>query len=116
VLCGVLETIRIFPLEIVCGYRTAAYNAKLAAASAARNGGVSGVAKDSQHIYGRAADIRPIPYTRSRLDELYATIQLFYQQGKLPELGGLAIYPKSGWIHVDIRPHAPNVLATWNGS
>jgi uncharacterized protein YcbK (DUF882 family) len=41
------------PIMVVCGYRTAAYNEALARASAARNGGASGVALNSQHIQGQ---------------------------------------------------------------
>ncbi len=90
------------PITVVCGYRTAAYNETLARASAARNGGVSGVATNSQHVQGRAADIRPAsPHKLTR--ELY-------DRGII-RIGGLGLYP--GWIHVDVRAGAK--LATWGG-
>ncbi len=98
------------PIVVVCGYRTAAYNDALAKASAARNGGVSGVALNSQHIQGRAADIRPAAPTVERVNELHKLTRELHDRGVI-RIGGLGLYP--GWIHVDVR--AGDRLATWGG-
>lgn len=99
------------PLSVICGYRTAAYNEALARASAARNGGVSGVAQNSQHIQGRAADIRPASPTVERVRELHQLAKELHDRGVI-HLGGLGLYP--GWIHVDVR--AGDRLAQWGGT
>jgi len=115
-LCNVLDTIRDAwegPITVVCGYRTAAYNAALAEASAKRNGGVSGVAQNSQHIQGRAADVRPAAPTVERVRELHALVRRLFDEGKLPQLGGLGLYP--GFVHVDVRAKQNGHLATWGG-
>lgn len=91
------------PLIVVSGYRTAAYNAELAAKS-------SGVAKDSQHIQGRAADVRPVD--RERVPELHALVLKLHGEHRLPRLAALGLYP--GWIHVDVRYRAPGAaLVRW---
>lgn len=105
-LCSMLEVIRgamQAPITIVSGYRSTAYNA-----ARARNS--SGVAKDSQHIHGRAADIRcaGIPS-----EELHAAITKLYKAGMLPQLGGLGRY--RGWVHVDVREKVGGHLAQWTG-
>src|SRR3954469_15160146 len=113
-LFGVLDAIRDAwdgPIQVVCGYRTAAYNEALAKASAARNGGVSGVALNSQHIQGRAADVRPASPTVERVAELHKLTRELYDRGVI-RIGGLGLYP--GWIHVDVR--AGEKLATWGGN
>lgn len=115
-LFGVMDSIRDAwdaPLIVVCGYRTAAYNAALAEASAKRNGGVSGVAQNSQHVQGRAADIRPQAPTVDRVAELHELVLRMHEEGKLPALGGLGLYP--GWIHVDVRANSGH-LARWGGN
>lgn len=114
-LCKVLDVIRDAwgsPLTVVSGYRTAALNAALVQASAARNG-VSGVAQNSQHIQGRAADVRPANPTIGRVAQLHALARRLFDAGKLPGLGGLGLYP--GWIHVDVRAKVNGHLATWIG-
>jgi uncharacterized protein YcbK (DUF882 family) len=116
-LFGVLDAIRDAwdaPIVVVCGYRTAAYNEALAKASAARNGGVSGVALNSQHIQGRAADVRPAAPTVERVAELHRVTRHLFDTGRLPALGGLGLYP--GWIHVDVRAKVNGKLATWGGT
>jgi uncharacterized protein YcbK (DUF882 family) len=99
------------PLIVVCGYRTAAYNEALAKASAARNGGTSGVALNSQHVQGRAADVRPAAPTVERVAELHRLTRDLYDRGVI-RIGGLGKYV--GWIHVDVR--ASERLATWGGT
>ena len=112
-LCGVLDIIRERwggPLTVVSGYRDPVFNKKLAEASAARNG-VSGVASQSQHIFGRAADIRPLIPTKERVALLHRFTLKLWDDGRIPAMGGLGLYP--GWIHVDTRPHV--ALARWGG-
>jgi uncharacterized protein YcbK (DUF882 family) len=104
VLCRVLEVIREAvgqPILILSGYRSPAYNE-------ARRRNSAGVAKDSQHVHGRAADIRVRDLPSS---DLHATILRLHREGKLPEMGGLGLY--RGWVHVDVRPG--DRLARWNG-
>jgi len=101
------------PLMVVSGYRSPAFNQALAEASAKRNGGVSGVAKDSQHVQGRAADIRPTNATTERVARLHDLILSLFTRGALPTLGGLGIYPR--WVHVDIREKVNGHLARWSG-
>ena len=116
-LFGVMDVIRDAwdgPLYVVCGYRTAAYNQALAEASAKRNGGKSGVAQNSQHVQGRAADIRPASPTVERVAELHELTRRLYEEGKIPALGGIGLYP--GWIHVDVRAKVNGHLATWGGT
>lgn len=75
------------PFEIVCGYRSPQTNGKL---RSARGGGI---AKDSQHIYGRAVDLY-LPGT-----PLVQLRRAAVDCGK----GGVGHYPRSGFIHVDTR-------------
>ena len=68
---------------ITSGYRTAAHNKSV------------GGAAYSQHLYGRAADIRVqgIP-----VEQLAA-----YAETCLPGTGGIGRYPAKGFVHVDVR-------------
>jgi uncharacterized protein YcbK (DUF882 family) len=81
-LVQVLEWIRAStggaPLRIISGYRSAAYNARV------------GGARNSQHIYGRAADI---PSGRCTVAQALAA-------------GAVGVgYDRDGWVvHVDVRP------------
>lgn len=73
------------PFHIISGYRSPRTNAHLRA-----NG--SGVAENSLHLLGQAVDIR-VPGLK--LQDLYrAAVSL---RG-----GGVGIYPKSDFVHVDI--------------
>ena len=81
---------------ITSGYRTAAHNKAV------------GGAAYSQHLYGRAADIRVqgIP-----VEQLAA-----YAETCLPGTGGIGRYPPRagravGWVHVDTRP----AKSRWTG-
>ena len=70
------------------GYRTAAHNA------------VVGGAKSSQHLLGRAADIR-VPGVS--VEDVAA-----YAESLMPDWGGVGRYPvkagrATGWVHVDTR-------------
>lgn len=98
VLCALLEVIRKDvgkSLIIVSGYRTATYNRRI------------GGARRSQHVEGRAADIRCPGMTAK---ELHAKI-LGVISTKKHHIGGLALYPQ--FVHVDIRP--AERLVRWTG-
>lgn len=91
-LLNMLETIRAAAgferMFIDSGFRTTAYNSKLA-----------GAASDSQHCHGRAADV---VHERLTPEGLHDLILDLYRAGRLPQLGGIGLYP--GWVHVDVRP------------
>lgn len=77
------------PLVITSAYRTVAHNTK-----------VGGVA-NSQHLYGRAADIRMDGIPPQQLAE--------WAEELMPDSGGIGVYPPKdgrarGWVHVDVRP------------
>ena len=73
------------PITVTSGYRNAAYNAKI------------GGAKASQHLTGKAADIKVSGMTPK---EVAAVIEKLIAAGKMKE-GGLGIYKT--WIHYDWR-------------
>jgi uncharacterized protein YcbK (DUF882 family) len=74
-------------IEVLSGYRSSETNNKLARTNRY-------VAKQSFHMKGQAADIR-IPDMNSRALELVA---------KTVQRGGVALYPDSGHVHVDVGP------------
>lgn len=97
------------PLIVVSGYRTHAYNQRVAGAD------------KSQHPEGRALDIKPgglTPLNRiRRVVELHELILVLRRAKKLPHLRGLGYYPGK-WCHIDTRPAdptRPSYLATWTG-
>ena len=82
----VLETIRAHfgvPVVIHSAYRTPQYNTK-----------VDGVT-DSQHCYGTAADI----VVRGKTPAAVAA----YARQIMPDWGGVGIYAKKGFTHIDVR-------------
>ena len=99
VLTVVLQCIREHfgkPVTITSAYRTPAHNAK------------AGGAKFSQHLYGRAADIRVQGVS---VEEVSA-----YAESLMPDWGGVGRYPvkagrATGWVHVDTRADK----ARWRG-
>jgi uncharacterized protein YcbK (DUF882 family) len=74
-------------IDIVCGYRTPSTNEYL------RSTG-HGVAKHSQHILGKAIDIRIPGVSTARLRD--AALDL--------HRGGVGYYPQSQFVHVDVGP------------
>jgi len=70
--------------EIISAFRSSASNEKLRS-----NGG--GQAKNSQHIEGKAMDVRLKGVTTERLRDLARALKR----------GGVGYYPKSGFVHVD---------------
>jgi len=73
------------PITITSGYRSPEHNKTI------------GGAKFSEHITGRAADIKAKGITTT---ELKKTIERLISEGKISE-GGIGFYPT--WIHYDIR-------------
>ena len=81
-----LETIRAHfdaPVVIHSGYRTPQYNKQV-------NG-----AEHSQHCYGTAADI-------SVKGQTPAAVAVYARQ-LMPNWGGVGIYTKKGFTHIDVR-------------
>jgi len=89
------------PIIVVSGYRDPEYNRMLYELSIKRNNGVSGVAKDSKHMEGIAADIAPPRTSPDRVLKLHKLVKSLRAAGQIRELGGLGLYPH--WIHVDTR-------------
>lgn len=81
-------------VTITSGYRTVDYNRKIGGAS------------NSQHLYGRAADIQ----VKDTPPEFVAE----YAETLLAGRGGIGLYKKKagrakGWVHIDVR----KVKARW---
>lgn len=93
-LIELLENIRNFvgkPVIINSGYRSAAYNAT-----------IKNAAKNSQHVQGKAADIRIVGVTPAKVAQIAECF--------LGSSGGIGIY--STFTHVDVRTRC----ARWKGA
>ena len=94
-LAGNLQTIREHldrPIVITSGYRSPEHNESI------------GGATNSQHIYGKAVDIKVEGLSSQ---EVYDAIENIIHCGDIKE-GGLGLY--STWVHYDIR----GTKARWN--
>lgn len=81
------------PIDIISAYRTPRHNARL-----------SGAAKNSQHMYGNAADIKIQGVSPK---EIYDWLNSWHQ-------GGLGLYPT--FTHVDVRNTVGKDIARWGKS
>ena len=81
------------PMHILSGYRSPATHAMLRRHN-------RGVAKDSYHLYGKAADIRMPGRSSSEIRRAAMSLQA----------GGVGYYPRSRFVHVDTGP-----VRTWRG-
>lgn len=97
-LCLALEHLRLVvdePITIISGYRTRKYNRKC------------GGAEKSQHLAGKASDIRVEGKTP---EEVAAILEDLIRSGTIPQ-GGIGVYPKQNFVHYDIR----GKRARWKG-
>lgn len=85
-LAAVMAAVGAERATILSAYRTVATNRMLARTT-------FGVADNSQHLYGRALDIR----VDARLEEAM-------QAARAMQRGGVGWYPRSGFIHIDSGP------------
>lgn len=106
-LCDAVRDLAGVPCDVVSGYRTADYNANLILT------GHHDVASSSNHILGLAADLRPQPsFGQDDVLVLHDKVLDAYNQGNLPTLGGLGLYPS--WIHIDLVKAEDGHLRRWN--
>jgi uncharacterized protein YcbK (DUF882 family) len=95
----------------VSWYRSKAHNLALIAADNAK--GTHGVASGSEHVEGKAVDLRPV---RGDAAGLYRILMAAHAAGRLKRLGGIGLYVVSNWVHVDCY-HAPDGhLRKWLGT
>jgi len=73
--------------QVICGYRSPVTNAMLHEKS-------SGVASNSQHLLGKAMDIRVAD----------RNLKSVYNTALAMAVGGAGYYPKSDFVHVDVGP------------
>ena len=85
-LAAVMEAVGATRATVLSAYRTPETNAMLARTT-------FGVADNSQHLYGRALDIR----LEARLDDAM-------QAARAMQRGGVGWYPHSGFFHLDTGP------------
>lgn len=87
------------PITVTSAYRTAEYNHQV------------GGAVDSQHVQGRALDLRP-PSGIS-VEHFWTHIRLLADEVGLGGVG-YAAEGRGGFVHIDTRPRkADGKLATW---
>ena len=85
-LAAVMEAIGVRSAIVLSAYRTPETNAMLARTT-------FGVAEKSQHLYGRALDVR----FESRLADAV-------RAARSMQRGGVGWYPRSGFLHIDTGP------------
>jgi len=85
-LASVMDAVGATRATVLSAYRTPETNAKLARTH-------FGVAENSQHIYGRALDIR-----------LETRNETAAQMARVMQYGGVGWYPRSGFFHIDSGP------------
>jgi uncharacterized protein YcbK (DUF882 family) len=91
---GISQTIQTSqPFQIISGYRSPASNAAMHARS-------SGVAEHSQHMLGKASDIRVDGVELTHLHNAALSLKA----------GGVGFYPVSNFVHVDVA-----CVRTWQG-
>lgn len=108
--CNVVRAAYGRALLVVSGYRTPDYNRAVGGASS------------SQHVAGRAVDLRPARMPPldawqlvdfQEIDRLHQLTLRLHAEGKLPALGGLGVYAR--WIHIDTRPDRRGAnIARWD--
>ncbi len=82
-------------------YRTVTWNKAM--------GGVP----NSQHLFGKAADVRPA--SLADLSSLTLCVDMMIRRGELDDLGGYGRYPS--FLHLDVRTRIPvGHIARWAGS
>ena len=81
-------------IDVVCGYRTPETNAALR-----QDSPQTGVAEHSQHMEGRAIDLRVPGVSTAQLRNAALSLHA----------GGVGYYPKSQFVHVDVGP-----VRTWS--
>lgn len=104
-LCAMLEELRGeigLPIAVVSGYRSEAYNRELYASAGKP-------ATDSQHTYGRAADIKIVGMSGPDICDV---VERMLSEGRLALLGGRGVYPS--FVHLDIRPRNGDHIARWD--
>jgi uncharacterized protein YcbK (DUF882 family) len=89
------------PFRIISAFRSPETNEMLRDQSAANNPDGPQVAKKSQHMEGRAIDLRLIDVSLTGLHKTALGLKG----------GGVGIYPDSDFIHVDVGP-----VRNWQGS
>ncbi len=82
------------PFQLISGYRSPETNAHMHAESGQ-------VASHSQHMLGRASDIRIEGVALSNLHKAALSLKA----------GGVGFYPVSNFVHVDVGP-----VRTWSGT
>jgi uncharacterized protein YcbK (DUF882 family) len=90
------------PLTITSAYRTRSHNHMV------------GGATNSQHLEGRALDIRP-PAGMTP-DHMAGRIKDAWTASLLPSLGGIGVYPKARFVHIDTRRTGGRLVAWFGGA
>lgn len=86
-----------FPLVVISGYRSEAYNL------------VVDGKKSSKHLTAEALDLHP---QGGRVGELKSIVARMIRSGRLTTVGGVGFYP---WgVHIDVRPRKSGRVVTWD--